>query len=131
MRRPLLTGIVALSTALAVVPTGGGTMEPPIKIGVIEPLSGPVAASGNYVRMGAEIARDWINARGGVNGRPLRLLIEDDKSDPREAAGAARAPHIPYNTPARRLTAQRGPPRVEPLLRPRPARRWLGCVVRS
>jgi branched-chain amino acid transport system substrate-binding protein len=89
VRRPLLTGIVALSTTLAVLPTGGGTMEPPIKIGVIEPLSGPVAASGNYVRMGAEIARDWINARGGVNGRPLRLLIEDDKSDPREAASAA------------------------------------------
>src|SRR3989441_1800477 len=39
--------------------------------------------------MGAEIARDWINARGGVNGRPLRLLIEDNKSDPREAASAA------------------------------------------
>src|SRR2546425_564991 len=39
--------------------------------------------------MGAEIARDWINARGGVNGRPLRLLIEDDKSDPKEAASAA------------------------------------------
>ena len=89
MRRSLLTCIVALSTTLAVIPGGGATTDPPIKIGVIEPLSGPVAASGNYVRMGAEIARDWINARGGVNGRPLRLLIEDNKSDPREAASAA------------------------------------------
>lgn len=61
----------------------------PIKIGVIQPLSGPVAASGNYVRMGAEIARDWINARGGVLGRPVALLIEDNKSDPKEAATAA------------------------------------------
>ncbi|HXJ77221.1 MAG TPA: ABC transporter substrate-binding protein, partial [Candidatus Methylomirabilis sp.] len=61
----------------------------PIKIGVIEPLSGSVAASGNYVRMGAEIARDWINARGGVLGRPVALLIEDNKSDPKEAATAA------------------------------------------
>ena len=61
----------------------------PIKIGVIQPLSGPVAASGNYVRMGAEIARDWINGRGGVIGRPLQLLIEDNKSDPKEAATAA------------------------------------------
>jgi branched-chain amino acid transport system substrate-binding protein len=60
-----------------------------VKIGVIEPLSGAVAASGNYVRMGAEIARDWINARGGVLGRPLRLLVEDNKSDPKEAASAA------------------------------------------
>jgi branched-chain amino acid transport system substrate-binding protein len=60
-----------------------------IKIGVIQPLSGPVAASGNYVRMGAEIARDWINGRGGVLGRQIQLLIEDNKSDPKEAATAA------------------------------------------
>src|SRR5206468_11900261 len=60
-----------------------------IKIGVIQPLSGPVAASGNYVRMGAELGRDWINARGGVLGRPINLLIEDNKSDPKEAATAA------------------------------------------
>src|SRR2546430_16173362 len=43
----------------------------------------------NYVRMGAEIARDWLNARGGVNGRKIDLVIEDNKSDPKEAASAA------------------------------------------
>jgi branched-chain amino acid transport system substrate-binding protein len=69
-------------------PARAGGAEP-IRIGVIQPLSGAVAASGNYVRMGAEIARDWINARGGVRGRPLRLLVEDNKSDPKEAASAA------------------------------------------
>jgi len=68
---------------------GLGQQPEPVKIGVIQPLSGPVAASGNYVRMGAEIARDWINARGGVLGRPVQLLIEDNKSDPKEAATAA------------------------------------------
>jgi branched-chain amino acid transport system substrate-binding protein len=61
----------------------------PIKIGVIQPLSGSVAASGNYIRMGAEIARDWVNARGGVLGRQVQLLVEDNKSDPKEAATAA------------------------------------------
>jgi branched-chain amino acid transport system substrate-binding protein len=61
----------------------------PVRIGVIQPLSGPVAASGNYVRMGAEIARDWVNARGGVLGRKVELVIEDNKSDPKEAASAA------------------------------------------
>ena len=63
--------------------------QAPVKIGVIEPLSGAVAASGNYVRMGAEIARDWINAKGGVIGRKVELVIEDNKSDPKEAASAA------------------------------------------
>ena len=80
---PLLT-LVALGL---VVPAG--LAQAPIKIGVIQPLSGPVAASGNYVRMGAEIARDWINARGGVSGRKVELVIEDNKSDPKEAASAA------------------------------------------
>src|SRR2546426_2467543 len=89
LKRLLSTALVAL-TALALLPAGGDAQaQAPIKIGVIEPLSGPVAASGNYVRMGAEIARDWSNARGGVNGRKIELVIEDNKSDPKEAASAA------------------------------------------
>src|SRR5882724_12012193 len=78
-----LVALVLVAFAALAVP---GHSQAPIKIGVIEPLSGPVAASGNYVRMGAEIARDWINAKGGIAGRKIDLLIEDNKSDPKEAA---------------------------------------------
>jgi branched-chain amino acid transport system substrate-binding protein len=81
--------LVALVLAVSVLASGVAQSQAPIKIGVIQPLSGPVAASGNYVRMGAEIARDWINARGGVGGRKIDLIIEDNKSDPKEAASAA------------------------------------------
>ena len=77
---------VALGATAAIAPAQQGE---PVKIGVIQPLSGPVAASGNYIRMGAEIARDWVNARGGVLGRQVQLVIEDNKSDPKEAASAA------------------------------------------
>jgi branched-chain amino acid transport system substrate-binding protein len=83
--------IRALSVALIVV----AALAPPasaqeaVKVGVIQPLSGSVAASGNYIRMGAEIGRDWINAKGGVLGRKVELLFEDNKSDPKEAATAA------------------------------------------
>src|SRR5918996_2395184 len=87
LKRWWWTFLLALVVGALVVPAGFA--QAPIKIGVIQPLSGPVAASGNYVRMGAEIARDWINARGGVNGRKVELLIEDNKSDPKEAASAA------------------------------------------
>lgn len=74
----------ALSTP---IPAGA---QAPVKVGVIQPLSGAVAASGNYVRMGAEIARDWLNERGGVlGGRKVELVVEDNKSDPKEAASAA------------------------------------------
>src|SRR5262247_3666645 len=86
-RRPMvLSALVLVALAALAVP---GESQSPIKIGVIEPLSGPVAASGNYVRMGAEIARDWLNAKGGIGSRKIDLLIEDNKSDPKEAASAA------------------------------------------
>jgi len=60
-----------------------------IKIGVIEPLTGPFAASGNYVTNGAKIAADEINAKGGVLGQQVELVIEDNKSNPTEAASVA------------------------------------------
>src|SRR5467141_29539 len=85
-RSIMLVALVLIALVALAVP---GQSQAPLKIGVIQPLSGPVAASGNYIRMGAEIARDWINARGGIAGRKVDLLIEDNKSDPKEAASAA------------------------------------------
>ena len=90
MRRAILSVSFVVVVVLGLVWSAGHAQQAEsIKIGVIQPLSGPVAASGNYVRMGAEIGRDWINARGGVLGRKVELLIEDNKSDPKEAATAA------------------------------------------
>src|SRR5918995_943271 len=89
MRRFAFTMSVVVALVVAAGWSGVSAQGDPIKIGVIQPLSGAVAASGNYVRMGAEIARDWINGRGGVLGRQVQLLIEDNKSDPKEAATAA------------------------------------------
>src|SRR4026208_358700 len=88
MKRATRPLSLALASARAMW-TPSAHAQDSVKIGVIEPLSGPVAASGNYVRMGAEIARDWINAKGGVLGRKIDLLIEDNKSDPKEEATPA------------------------------------------
>jgi branched-chain amino acid transport system substrate-binding protein len=88
MRRAIVLTVGAAILALAGV-TFLAAQEGPIKVGLIQPLSGPVAASGNFVRMGAEIGRDWVNARGGVLGRKIELVVEDNKSDPKEAATAA------------------------------------------
>jgi branched-chain amino acid transport system substrate-binding protein len=60
-----------------------------IKIGVNEPLTGPFAASGTYVVNGAKIAADEVNAKGGVLGKKIELVIEDNKSNPTEAAAVA------------------------------------------
>ena len=59
-----------------------------IRIGVNQPLTGAVAASGNFVTSGAKIAADEINETGGVLGKKIQLMIEDNKSNPTEAANA-------------------------------------------
>lgn len=59
-----------------------------IKIGLNQPLTGALSTWGMHVRAGAEIARDWINARGGVLGRPIELIVEDNRSEGSAAAAA-------------------------------------------
>jgi branched-chain amino acid transport system substrate-binding protein len=54
-----------------------------IKIGVTQPLTGAVAASGNYIADGAKIAANEINAKRGVPGKKVELIIEDNKSTPK------------------------------------------------
>ena len=81
---------VALSIAAAMAfAVGIARAGETIKIGVNEPLTGAVAASGNYVTQGAVIAADEINASGGVLGKNVELIIEDNKSNPKDAVAAA------------------------------------------
>lgn len=61
----------------------------PIKIGMSEPLTGDIAASGTYVANGAKVAVDVINKSGGVLGRQIQLILEDNKSNPKEAVATA------------------------------------------
>jgi branched-chain amino acid transport system substrate-binding protein len=60
-----------------------------IKIGVSQPLTGAFAASGNYVTQGARIAEEEINKAGGVLGKKIQLIVEDNKSNPTEAVATA------------------------------------------
>jgi len=52
----------------------------PIKIGQIIPITGEAAESGKYHKQGAEIAVDKINAAGGINGRKIQIVLEDDQT---------------------------------------------------
>jgi branched-chain amino acid transport system substrate-binding protein len=78
--------ILALGLAFA---AGGAAAQEAIKIGVTQPLTGAVAASGNYVANGARIAEEVINRQGGVLGRKIQLIVEDNKSNPKEAVATA------------------------------------------
>ncbi|HWZ09234.1 MAG TPA: ABC transporter substrate-binding protein [Bradyrhizobium sp.] len=77
--------MIALAFALLSGTVGAET----IKIGVNEPMTGAFAASGTYVVNGAKIAADEINAKGGILGKQIELVIEDNKSNPTEAAAVA------------------------------------------
>jgi branched-chain amino acid transport system substrate-binding protein len=79
----LAAGLVALFAV------GTAQAQETIKIGVNEPLTGAVAASGTYVTNGARIGAEVVNGRGGVLGKKIELVIEDNKSNPKEAVDAA------------------------------------------
>jgi branched-chain amino acid transport system substrate-binding protein len=55
--------------------------ETPVKIGMVDPLTGVYAAVAQNEVIGAKLAVEQINAKGGVLGRPIELLIEDSAND--------------------------------------------------
>jgi branched-chain amino acid transport system substrate-binding protein len=54
----------------------------PYKIGTLQPLSGAAAAGGKTALVGTQMAVDRINKSGGVNGRPIELIVADYESKP-------------------------------------------------
>ncbi len=54
----------------------------PFKIGSLQPLSGTAAAGGKTALIGVQMAVDRINKTGGINGRPVELLVQDYESKP-------------------------------------------------
>ena len=69
---------------------GGGEVvdDGPIKIGTIMPISGPVSAYGIQSRDAILMAVEEINANGGVLGRELQVVVEDDEANPEKTKNA-------------------------------------------
>jgi branched-chain amino acid transport system substrate-binding protein len=80
--RSILLGTL-LAPLAAVAQTG------PIRIGVVTPLSGTYAGIGQQVKWGLDLAAAQINASGGVMGRKLELLYEDEEANPAVATQKA------------------------------------------
>ena len=66
--------------------------QKPIKIGIIAPFTGPLAASGESTWRGMLLAADEINAKGGVLGRPIEILMRNVGDD--SAAGEQAATEL-------------------------------------
>jgi urea transport system substrate-binding protein len=62
----------------------------PIRIGAVLPFSGGVELYGRQAKLGIDMAVKEINAGGGILGRPVEVIYEDDKTDPDAALAATR-----------------------------------------
>jgi branched-chain amino acid transport system substrate-binding protein len=91
MMKPLhVVAAAALCVAsLASQAQSQGVSKDEILVGSIQDLSGPIAAFGKAVRQGMLLRVEEANEQGGIHGRKLKLIVEDDGYDPKKAVLAA------------------------------------------
>ena len=82
MRTVLLAFLLACLAPLA---SASGVTPTEIRVASLQDLSGPIAALGTHFRNGTQMRFDDENARGGVHGRQIKLLVEDTGYDPKRA----------------------------------------------
>jgi branched-chain amino acid transport system substrate-binding protein len=84
MKRILIASIV-IASLLSACQTQGSSGDK-VRIGVFMSTTGTTANFGISSVNGIKMAADEINAAGGINGKPVELLVQDDRSDASEAA---------------------------------------------
>ncbi|MBK6866088.1 MAG: ABC transporter substrate-binding protein [Ideonella sp.] len=88
LKLALIAAALASAATLALAQTQGVTKDQ-ILLGSIQDLSGPISGYGKPTRQGMLLRVDEINEQGGINGRKLKLLVEDSAYDPKKAVLAA------------------------------------------
>jgi len=78
-RRNFSTALAASIAAPALIGRAGA-QGATLKIGMCAPVTGPAAEQGRYAQTGAKIALDAVNKAGGVLGKQVELIIEDDQT---------------------------------------------------
>ncbi len=88
---PLLAALTlaAFGASAQKAPPPQGVSKTEITLGSIQDLSGPIAGFGKQARLGMLLRVDEINEQGGINGRKLRIIVEDSAYDPKKAVLAA------------------------------------------
>ncbi|MDP2753865.1 MAG: ABC transporter substrate-binding protein [Nitrospirota bacterium] len=82
--------IISIIIVLIIVFSFGCAKKEPneIKIGAILPLTGTAASLGVSIKNGQQLAIEHINQKGGINGMPLKLIVEDGGGDPKTSVAA-------------------------------------------
>lgn len=90
MKSARISALVLMLLSLALVAAFPGlAAEEPISIGADLELSGAISAAGLDCAKAAALAFEQVNARGGLLGRPVKLITFDNQSDPAEAMTGA------------------------------------------
>jgi branched-chain amino acid transport system substrate-binding protein len=85
MRSFVLSSLAGVSLAALMTPA----IADDITIAVAGPITGPVASIGDQMKRGAEAAAAAINDAGGVNGKKIKIVVQDDSCDPKQAVAVA------------------------------------------
>ena len=83
MRKPILLLVTMFFMASAASAAG------PVRIGLMGPITGSWASEGQEMKQVVDLLADELNGQGGINGRKVKVVTEDDGGDPRTAALAA------------------------------------------
>lgn len=93
---PLNVGRRKTLGLMAACATGAGLLSVaraannPLVVGQVAPFTGAQAVTGKAIHAGIKLCFDAVNAKGGVNGRPLKLVMRDDGQKPEETVRLAR-----------------------------------------
>lgn len=95
MKKTLLAGVLASVMTMTLLAGCGGNAGSSasssgdvIKIGAMGPLSGSASTYGTSVKEGAELLEKEVNDAGGINGKKVEFIFEDDQADPNSAMQA-------------------------------------------
>jgi branched-chain amino acid transport system substrate-binding protein len=82
-------GVIVAAFVVALSVASVAWSGEPIYVGLSAPLTGNYSEYGTNWKKAMDIAVEKINAKGGVKGRPLVIVAEDSKSDPKDSAQIA------------------------------------------
>jgi len=85
----LALAVIALTATVSIAAEQQGVTKTEILVGSIQDLSGPLAGYGKQLRNGMQLRAEEANEQGGIHGRKIKLLVEDDGYDPKRSVLAA------------------------------------------
>jgi branched-chain amino acid transport system substrate-binding protein len=84
-----MTRATRFALALSLLAFGSARAADTVKIGLMAPMTGSWASEGQEMKRNVELLAAEVNAKGGLNGKQVEVLVEDDGGDPRTASLAA------------------------------------------